>query len=133
MTSTALEDVSVLSRDAILFTLPLFEMARARAAMCPRRDDSGQFAGDRPDSTLAWLNQMVRGRQLLGPKNRQIVSPNNDTLYISAWLDVGEEPLLLNAPDTAGRYYVLGLLDYYTNPFESLGSRTTGNGAQRFL
>lgn len=133
MTSTAPEDVSVLSRDAILYTLPLFDMARARAAMCPRRDDGGQFAGDSPDSTLAWLNQMVRGRQLLGPKNRQIVSPNNDTLYVSAWLDVGDEPLLLSAPDTGGRYYVLGLLDCYTNPFESLGTRTTGNGAQRFL
>ncbi|MFM0212204.1 DUF1254 domain-containing protein [Paraburkholderia sediminicola] len=133
MSCSATENITALARDAVLYTLPLFEMARARAAMCPRRDDSGQFAGDSPDSTLGWVNQLVRGRQLLGPRNREVVTPNNDTLYLSAWLDLGDEPLVLEVPDTADRYYVLGLLDFYTNPFESIGTRTTGNGARRFL
>jgi hypothetical protein len=133
MSCSASENITALARDAVLYTLPLFEMARVRAAMCPRRDDSGQFAGDSPDSTLGWVNQLVRGRQLLGPQNREVVTPNNDTLYLSTWLDVGDEPLVLEVPDTAARYYVLGLLDFYTNPFESIGTRTTGNGARRFL
>ena len=133
MSWSSSENISALARDAVLYTLPLFEMTRMRAAMCPRRDDSGQFAGDSPDSTLGWINQLVRGRQLLGPRNREVVTPNNDTLYLSAWLDLGDEPLVLEVPDTADRYYVLGLLDFYTNPFESIGTRTTGNGARRFL
>ncbi|MFM0077198.1 DUF1254 domain-containing protein [Paraburkholderia nemoris] len=133
MSCPATENITALARDAVLYTLPLFEMARARAAMCPRRDDSGQFAGDSPDSTIGWVNQLVRGRQLLGPQHRQVVTPNNDTLYLSTWLDIRDEPLVLEIPDTAGRYYVLGLLDFYTNPFESIGTRTTGNGARRFL
>ncbi|MGF6777266.1 DUF1254 domain-containing protein [Paraburkholderia sp. GAS334] len=101
--------------------------------MCPRRDDDGRFAGDSPDSTVCWINRLMRDRQLLGPQHRKVVTPNNDTLYISAWLDVGEEPLVLTVPDTANRYYVLGLLDFYTNPFDSIGTRTTGNGARKFL
>jgi hypothetical protein len=41
--------------------------------------------------------------------------------------------LVLEVPDTAGRYYVLGFLDFFTNPFASAGSRVTGTGARRFL
>ena len=36
-------------------------------------------------------------------------------------------------PDTDGRYYVLGLLDFYTNPFAHLGTRLTGNGERSFV
>lgn len=133
MSGFASENLTALARDAVIYTLPLFEMARTRAATCPRRDDNGEFAGDSPASTLGWVNQLVRGRQLLGPRNREVVTPNNDTLYLSTWLDLGDEPLVLEVPDTADRYYVLGLLDFYTNPFESIGTRTTGNGARRFL
>ncbi|CAG4890309.1 DUF1254 domain-containing protein [Paraburkholderia saeva] len=125
--------LAAVARDAVVYTLPLFEMARSRATTCPRRDDSGQFAGETPDSTLCWVNRLMRDRQLLGPQHRKVVTPNNDTLYISGWLDVGEAPLLISVPDTGDRYYVLGLLDFYTNPFSSIGTRTTGNGAGKFL
>lgn len=122
-----------LARDAVIYTLPLYEMARMRAATCPRRDRAGKFAGDGPDSTLRWVNHLIHTRELLGPQHRQVVTPNNDTLYTNAWIDVSREPVVLEVPDFAGRYYVLGLLDFYTNPFGYVGSRTTGTGAGRFL
>lgn len=59
--------------------------------------------------------------------------PNNGTLYVNAWLDLTDGPLVVTTPDTGDRYYVLGLLDYYTNPFAHVGTRTTGNGAGRVL
>ncbi len=122
-----------LAREAVLYTLPLYEMARMRAATCPRRRREGDFADDRPDGTLRWVNHFVHTRQLLGPQHRQVVTPNNDTLYSNAWLDLSRGPLLLEVPDSAGRYYVLGLLDFYTNPFGYVGSRTTGTQAGRYL
>ena len=51
-----------------------------------------------------------------------MVTPNNDTLYTNAWLDLSRGPLLLEVPDSLGRYYVLGLLDFYTNPFGYIGA-----------
>lgn len=126
-------DVQQLARDAVLYTLPLYEMARMRAATCPRRDRAGRFAGDGPESTLRWINHLIHTRELLGPQHRQVVTPNNDTLYTNAWLDLSREPVVLDVPDFAGRYYVLGLLDAYTNPFGYIGSRTTGTGAGQFL
>jgi len=122
-----------LARDAVIYTLPLYEMARMRAATCPRRNRAGKFAGDGPESTLRWINHVIHTRELLGPQHRQVVTPNNDTLYTNAWLDLSQGPVVLHVPDFNGRYYVLGLLDFYTNPFGYIGSRTTGTAAGRFL
>ncbi|MFM0340520.1 DUF1254 domain-containing protein [Paraburkholderia fungorum] len=127
------DELLALALDAVLFTLPLYEMTRMRAAASSRRDDAGRFAGGSPDSTLRWVNRWVHTRQLLGPRNREVVTPNNDTLYSSVWLDLSEGPLLLHVPDMGTRYYVLGLLDFYTNPFGYIGSRTTGSAAGTFL
>lgn len=57
---------------------------------------------------------------------KEVVSPNADTLYSIAWLDVSKEPIVLHVPDTAGRYYLMPLLDAWTNVFASPGKRTTG-------
>lgn len=125
--------LETLACDAVRYTLPLYEMARMRAAICPRRDSAGAFAGDGPDSTLRWINTVTHVRALLGPQHRQVVTPNNDTLYTNAWLDLSGGPLLLDVPDCHGRYYVLGLLDAYTNPFGYIGTRTTGTQGGTWL
>jgi len=59
-----------------------------------------------------------------------VVRPNADTLYSSMWFDVSKEPLLIATPDSGGRYYLLPMLDMWTDVFESTGKRTTGTNAQ---
>jgi hypothetical protein len=118
--------------EAVHYAMPLFEMARMRAATSPRRNSAGAFAGPDAASRLRWMNLFGPTRQLLTPRDRRVVTPNNDTLYQNAWLDLSRGPLVLHVPDTADRYYVLGLVDFYTNPFGSIGRRTTGTGEQLF-
>jgi hypothetical protein len=121
------------THEAVLRTLPLFEMARMRAATAPRRHPLHGFAGPDAASTLRWLNTFTHSKRLLTPQDREVVTPNNDTLYTNAWLDLSEGPLVIDVPDMGERYWTLGFLDMWTNPFAYAGRRTTGNRAQRLL
>jgi hypothetical protein len=108
-------------------------MQRMRAATSARKAPGLGYAGASPESTERWCNLFTHERELLTAGKSRVVMPNNDTLYANAWLDLSAGPLVISLPDTAGRYYVLGFLDYYTNAFAHVGTRTTGNGAGHVL
>jgi hypothetical protein len=58
--------------------------------------------------------------------------PSTDTLYSSMWFDVTNQPLIVRVPDAGNRYYVLSLMDMWTDVFGSRGTRTNGPGPQSF-
>jgi len=72
------------------------------------------------------INQFVNIWSFPDPKFTIIVSPNADTLYTTAFLDLAREPIVLHVPDTKGRYYLMQMTDAWTNVFASPGKRTTG-------
>ncbi len=117
----------------VLETMPLFEMARMRSANTARRHPVRGFAGDGPGSTMRWVNQFTHTRRLRGPEDSEVVTPNNDTLFTNAWLDLSAGPLVINVPAMGDRYWTLGFLDAWTNPWAYAGRRTTGGAAQRLF
>src|SRR5438874_2739010 len=95
---------------------------------------------------LTSTNIEARKEPLKGPMNtfvsaaaypagglKLVVRINFDTLYSLAWLDLTKEPVIVSSPDTSGRYFLLLMLDMWTDVFASPGWRTTGTQAQNFL
>ncbi len=81
------------------------------------------------EGTRAPMGQFVRMRTYPDASFRDVTAPNADTLYTSAWLDVGKEPWIVSLPDMKDRYFLFPMLSGWTDVFQVPGTRTTGTGA----
>ena len=76
------------------------------------------------------INQLANEGRVFTPADTAVVTPNSDTPYSLALLDLRAEPMVFRNPEIeAGRYWSLQLSDLYTFNFGYAGSRATGNGA----
>ena len=116
------EQTYTLAREAYLYAYPIVSM-----------DTTMRQATNVPNAATgnmrAPVNQFAHARAYPKPDERDVVRFNFDTLYSLAWLDLSNKPLVLSVPDTQGRYYLLLMLDMWTDVFAVVGSRTTGTGA----
>lgn len=120
------DSVILLAKKAYVYGFPLVMMYETeRSAINHEKQTWG--------SVFAPINQFGHFRSFPNAAFKGVVKPNCDTYYSSAWLDLSPEPLVLTVPDTKGRYYLLPMMDAYTNVFASPGKRTTGTKAQKFL
>lgn len=82
--------------------------------------------------TKVGINQLYHHRSLASPSDRWVTSPNNDTVYSNAWLDLSAGPIRLAVPEIGDRYASFALMDIFGNNFTIFGSRTTGEAARSF-
>ena len=86
----------------------------------------------KPDGRKAPMGQFIRMREYPNASFRDVTAPNADTLYTTAFFDVGAEPWVLSLPDLKDRYFLMPMLDGWTNVFQVPGKRTTGTAAQTY-
>jgi hypothetical protein len=118
-------DPRSLSREAYVYLYPLVTME------VTRRQTINVEAGARP--AFGPPNEFHHLREFPSAEFRAVVRPNFDTLYSSAWLDLTAGPVIVHAPDTDDRYYMLPMLDMWTDVFANPGKRTTGTDAKDFV
>ncbi len=63
---------------------------------------------------------------------RNVTTPNNDTLYSSAWVDLTGGPVEFVAPSVLGRYFSVAFMSAFTDNFRIIGTRATGGRGGRF-
>ncbi len=112
-----------LATDAYVFGYPLVTMEMTRRIMTNVATGTGLRAP---------MGQLIKAREYPDSSFRDVTAPNADTLYTTAWLDVGREPWVVGLPDLAGRYALFPMLDGWTKVFQVPGKRTTGTGAQTY-
>ena len=125
LVSTLSSDVKTLSREAYTYLYPLVTMEVTRLQSSNVTEPTGALAG--PPNTFRHV------RSFPDADFRAVVRPNFDTLYSTAWLDLSHGPQVVHVPDTDDRYYLLPMLDMWTNVFACPGKRTSGTGEADFL
>ena len=113
-----IEKIRHLARDAYIFFYPLIETVRVKTVQL---------------SVFSPINKFYHRKRLSNSKDREVVAPNNDTLYSSAFLDLKEEPLVLSVPDTEGRYYLMPFMDAWITNFHNIGFYKTGTEAGNYV
>lgn len=91
-----------------------------------------QTAPDASGYGRAPFNVLGRSERPWTDRDRDIVTPACDLLYSNAWLDLRSGPVVVTVPEQTGRYFVLELLDVYTNNFFNIGLRHVGPQGGRF-
>ena len=118
------EEAEKIGVEAVIYGLPIVAMDLTKRV-------STNVAGPQPNAH-APINQFGNAQKYPPASDHTVVRMNLDTLYSWAWLDLSKEPLVLSVPDTHDRYYMMPMLDAWTNVFASPGKRTAGTRAGNF-
>ena len=119
------DDVRAIAKEAYIY---------AYAPLENYRTFHKQVVDDKASEYIGGFGRFRHYAQVFTPENRDVVTPNNDTPYSWAWLDLRSEPWVVSVPAVPDeRYYVMQWVDLFTHNFAYMGSRTTGNGPGNYL
>lgn len=116
-------EVKAIAEEAYIYGYPLVTMAFTQRVMTNAA---------KPQGTHAPMGQFLLMRSYPTAAFKDVTAPNADTLYSTAWLDLSKEPYVLSLPDLGDRYFLMPMLDAWTNVFEVPGTRTTGSKPQTY-
>ncbi|MEA1834495.1 DUF1254 domain-containing protein [Methylobacterium durans] len=122
--NNAVADPLELATEAYIYGYPLVTMEMTRRVLT-------NVAA--PEDKSAPMGQFANMRTYPDAQFRAVTAPNADTLYSSAFVDVGKDPVLLSIPEADGRYFLMPMLSAWTDVFAVPGKRTTGTGPQTYF
>jgi len=118
------EEAQAIAQEAYIYLYPLVLMDTTRKQFVNADPKVAVFGGP--------PNAFISIRAFPTAEMRAVIRPNFDTLYSSAWLDLTSGPMIVSTASTDGRYFMLPMLDMWTDVFAVPGARTNGTGAANF-
>jgi len=119
------DEARTIAKEAYIYGNPLVDNYRIIHAY---------FVDQNNPEYKAPFNQIKNIPKVYTPEDKAIQTPNSDTPYSMACLDLRTEPLVVTLPPIEeGRYFSVQMVDGYTHNFHYMGSRTTGNGGGSYL
>ncbi|OWW04526.1 hypothetical protein ATY81_00590 [Rhizobium sp. R72] len=112
-----------LAVEAYIYGYPLVTMEMTRRVIT----NVAKVAG-----TKGPMGQIIKLREYPDASFTDVTAPNADTLYTTAFVDVGKEPWVFSIPEMKDRYYLFPMLDGWTTVFQVPGKRTTGGEPQAY-
>ncbi|WP_353218213.1 DUF1254 domain-containing protein, partial [Sandarakinorhabdus sp.] len=109
-------------RRAFRFGFAPYEMLRTRQLQTSRIAEAGFGTG---------VNALIPRVTLADASTRDVTTPNNDTLYGSAWLDLSQGPVFFTMPPLT-RYHVASLMSITSDVGALLGTRSVGRAGGRY-
>lgn len=109
--------VHALALQAAMYAVPIVAMYNLRNTI--------SFAPD----AKAPPNELWRIENIATPKIAEeagYVTPNVNVVYGFGFIDLGEQPFILSAPDSRGRYYMIQIVNMWSNAFAYVGGLATG-------
>jgi hypothetical protein len=103
------EEAQSIAQEAYIYFYPLVIMDVSRKHFT--NIEAGKMFARGP------MNTFSHARTFPPVTFRGATHANFDTLYSVGWLDLSKEPIVISVPDTQGRYYLLQLLDMWTDSF----------------
>jgi hypothetical protein len=118
------DEVRAIAEEAYVYLYPLITMDVTRKQLTNLDPKVNPVGGP--------ANAFNHIRTFPAAEMRVVVRPNFDTLYSSAWIDLTGGPVIVSTADTGGRYFMLPMLDMWSDVFAVPGKRTNGTGAASF-
>ena len=117
------EEAVAIATDTYIYGYPLVTMDLTRKQMTNVAT---------PDDSHAPMGQLLNLRTFPPLGMQTVTASNADMLYTTGWVDVSKEPWIFSIPDMGDRYYLMPILDGWTNVFQVPGKRTTGGQVQKY-
>ena len=118
-------EARAIAKEAYIYGYPMVDSYRILHAYFVNRES--------PEFKAPW-NQLTNTPRVYTPDDKAVQTPNSDTPYSMAGLDLRAEPIVLTVPAIEKeRYFSIQLIDAYTHNFDYIGTRATGNGGGSFL
>ena len=106
--AAAPSEAQAIAEEAYIYAYPMLENYRTMYVQAIDRTAPGYAAP---------FNEITHKTELLGPEFKDIVRPNNDTMYSMVWLDLRAQPVVITVPAIEGRYFSVQLVDLFTHNF----------------